>query len=157
METGWSEIPGFLGRALRPLEKDSYPLPPQFRVPASETALTRTFRGHPAAGAGASPLRSPRLPAPAPRQGARAPAPWGRGAHVPAPPPPRQCPGEQRARPAGPLPLAPTLTRSPVSGRSAGPAGRRERARAEEEASSSSKFDRIFMLPAFMKLLQCRN
>lgn len=56
---------------------------------------------------------------------------------MPAPPPPRQCPGEQRARPAGPLPLAPTLTRYPVSGRSAGPAGRRERARAGEGAGAA--------------------
>lgn len=56
---------------------------------------------------------------------------------MPAPPPPRQCPRERSARPAGPIPLPPTLTLAPVSRRSAGPAGRRERPRGMCESGRS--------------------
>ena len=44
---------------------------------------------------------APSLPPPSTRVPAR-PAGWGKGVHVPAPPPPRQCPGERSARPAVP-------------------------------------------------------
>lgn len=112
--------------ALRPLKRPSNT--PRFQAPASETPPTDTLT--PEAAFPLLVLCSLHSPAPSLcSAGAARPAGWGRGAHVPAPPPPRQCPGERSARPARPIPLPPTLTPSLVSSRSAGPAGRGERSR----------------------------
>lgn len=77
-------------------------------------------------------------PPSAPPGTARPPG-WGRGAHVPAPPPPRQCPGERSARPAGRNPLPPTLT---LAGSPAEAQGQLGAARGHEEGAKAGEAPR---------------
>lgn len=89
-----------LSESAVPLRKNT----PHTQIPGSRCGDSPATHTHPGPsfllrGLSAPQSLVPSLPS------ARGPAPqagWGRGAHVPAPPPPRQCPGERSARPAVP-------------------------------------------------------
>lgn len=116
-----------LSESAVPLRKNTPPYPnsgfPLRRLPSHTHSPWTQF---PPPGPLPSPVTRPLPPSargPAPQEG------WGRGAHVPAPPPPRQCPGERSARPAVPSRSRQHLPSFWVSGLSADTAGCRERAR----------------------------